>query len=156
MTIAIRNWMAPAAWFIAGVFATGSLWYFLSQRSIVGTALSGISAAAFVALAIYLHQAADASAARHRAQLAAFLSEAQGLQSRLNEHPLPVAEHNAWVERVRQYLSQNLGAEFEVRFGDFSGMVFYGDGSERSQFSRSLDGRSRRLNQFIEELGRRG
>ena len=156
MTIAIRNWMAPAAWFVAGVFATGSLWYFLSQQNNVGTVLSGVGAAAFVALAIYLHLAADAGAARHRTRLASFLSEAQSLQSRLNEQPLPLAEHNAWVDRVCQYLSQNLGAEFGVRFGDFSGMVFYGDSSERSQLSRSLDGRSRRLNQFIEELGRKG
>lgn len=156
MAIAIRTWMAPAAWFVAGVFATGSLWYFLSQQNIVGTVLSGIGAAAFVAIAIYLHQAADSGAARHIGQLATFLSEAQGLRSRLNQQPLPIADHNAWVNRVGQYLNENLGPEFGVRFGDFSGMVFYGDGSERSQLSRSLEGRSRRLNEFIEELGRRG
>jgi hypothetical protein len=75
------------------------------------------------------------------------------LRSRLNEQPLPIADHNAWVDGVRSYLRENLGADFEVRFSDFSGMVFYGDGSERSIMARSLEGRARRLNEFIAELG---
>ncbi len=94
-----------------------------------------------------------ASAKRKKKALAGFLSEAHGLRARLNEQPLPVAEHNAWVNRVREYLKDDLGAEFEVRFSDFSGMTFYTDGSERAKLSRSLDGRSQRLIQFLEELG---
>lgn len=155
MARTIPDWMPSASWFVAGVFATGSLWYFLAQGHDVGTALSAVGAFVFVGLAIYLHRAHDRAArnASLRRQLAALLAEAQGLRLRLNEQPLPVAEHNAWVERAATYLRETLGPEFEVRFSDFSGMVFYGDGSERSEMSRSLEGRSRRLREFIAELG---
>jgi hypothetical protein len=156
MTSHIRDWMTPAAWFVAGVFATGSFWYFLSQQNYSGTVLSGIGAVFFAGVAIYLHRRSDRSVlnAPHRERLATFVSEAQTLRSRLNEQPLPIADHNAWVDRVCKYLRENLGPDFEVRFSDFSGMVFYGDGSERSKMSRSLEGRSRRLNEFMGELGR--
>jgi hypothetical protein len=90
---------------------------------------------------------------QHKDRLAAFLTEAQQLRSRLDEKPLPIADHNSWVDRVSQYLRDNFGKAHEVRFGDFSGMTFYGDGSERSKMSTSIDGRSRRLHQFISELG---
>jgi hypothetical protein len=86
-------------------------------------------------------------------QLAAFLKEAQLLRARLREEPLPVNDHNAWVERVSTYLRENFGAAHEVRFSDFSGMTFHGDGTMRSEMSRSLDGRSRRLHEFISGLG---
>ena len=88
----------------------------------------------------------------HADRLATFLVEAQELRRRGTGEPIPVAEHNAWVERVSQYLRENFGASYEVRFSDFSGMTFYGDGSERFQYKKSLDARSRRLNDFISEL----
>jgi hypothetical protein len=152
----IREWMMPAAWFVAGVFATGSFWYFLSQWNYFGTGLSAIGAIFFAGVAIYLHRLSDRSVlnAPHRRRLAIFLSEAQRLRSHLNEQPLPITEHHAWVSRVCTYLRENLGPDFEVRFGDFSGMEFYGDGSERSKMSNSIEGRSRRLNEFMAELGR--
>lgn len=89
----------------------------------------------------------------HKDQLAAFLVEAQQLRNRLNEVPLPIGDHNTWVNRVSQYLKEHFGSAHEVRFSDFSGMTFYGDGSERSEMSKSLDGRSRRLHEFISEMG---
>lgn len=90
---------------------------------------------------------------QHKDQLAAFLTEGQYLRSRLNEDPLPIGEHNAWVDRVDKYLRVKFGKAAEVRFSDFSGMTFYGDGSERSKMSCSLEGRSRRLHEFISDLG---
>lgn len=84
--------------------------------------------------------------------LSQFITEAQQLRARADEEPLPVADHNAWVERVSAYLRTHLNRAYDVRFGDFSGMVFYGDGSERSQFLRSLEGRTRRLHEFLQEL----
>jgi len=86
------------------------------------------------------------------AALAQFVTEAQQLRGRLDEDPLPIADHNEWVDRTSEYLRGHLGAAYEVRFSDFSGMVFYGDGSDRSQMSRSLDGRTRRLHEFLQEL----
>jgi len=148
--------MPSVAWFIAGVFATGSFWYFLSKRDIVGAASSGIGALIFVALAIHLHRRCDKAIvnAPHIQRLAELLDEAHALRARLVEIPLPVTDHNAWVARVVAYLRSDLSHAHEVRFSDFSGMTFYGDGSERSAMSRSLEGRSRRLNEFIVELGR--
>ena len=86
------------------------------------------------------------------AALAQFVTEAQQLRGRLDEDPLPIGDHNEWVDRTSEYLRAHLGAAYEVRFSDFSGMVFYCDGSERSQMSNSLDGRSRRLHEFLQEL----
>jgi hypothetical protein len=91
---------------------------------------------------------------RNAEELAEFLAEAQKLRGRLNENPLPIQDHDNWVSRVSGYLKQKLGSAYEVRFSDFSGMTFYGDGSERSKMSRSLEGRSRRLNEFISEISR--
>ena len=91
---------------------------------------------------------------RHADRLAAFLVEAQVMRSVDKQLSIPVAEHNAWVTRVSQYLGEHLGVSYEVRFSDFSGMTFYGDGSERFQYAKSLDGRSRRLNEFIAELNK--
>ena len=90
---------------------------------------------------------------QHENQLAEFLIEAQRLRSRLNEDPLPIRDHNAWVERVSGCLRENLTAAHAIRFSDFSGMTFYGDGSARSKMSRSLEGRSRRLHEFLSEMG---
>ena len=91
---------------------------------------------------------------RYREQLAAFLTEAHQLRTRLDEVPLPIGEHNAWVDRVGEYLRDNLGKAYEARFSDFSGMKFLGDGSDRSRMSRSIEGRSRRLTEFMSELSR--
>jgi hypothetical protein len=156
MSKVIPDWMVQVAWFAAGICATGAFWYFLSQNDYTWTIVTGLGALVFAGLAVYLHTRKDGSLRnhRHREQLATFLTEAQGLRRRLDEVPLPVRNHNEWVDRVGGYLRQNLGKAYEVRFSDFSGMTFYGDGSERSQMSRSIDGRSRRLSEFISELSR--
>jgi hypothetical protein len=88
------------------------------------------------------------------AKLADFIKEAQKLRQRLDEKPLPIRDHNEWVARVSKYLRGNLGSAYKVRFGDFSGMTFYSDGSGKSKMSQSIDGRSRRLHEFISELSR--
>jgi hypothetical protein len=88
----------------------------------------------------------------HSTILARFLTEAQQLRSRMGETPLPIDDHNQWVDRVSEYLRDQLGDSYEVRFSDFSGLKFYGDGSDKSAFSRSLDGRTRRLHEFIKEV----
>jgi hypothetical protein len=74
------------------------------------------------------------------------------LRKRVAEIPLPIAEHNAWVDRMNAYFAEQNAEEYAVRLSDFSGMTFYGDGSERSRMSNSIDGRSRRLHEFIAEI----
>jgi hypothetical protein len=149
----VPDWTINTAWAATGLFATGALWYYLGQKDYVGAALSIGGAVVFGVLAILLHVARDSSSRKLQDKLASFLQEAQQLRQRLHELPLPIQDHNDWVDRVGQYLRQNLGEAYEVKFSDFSGMVFYGDGSERSQMSRSVDGRSCRLNEFISEFG---
>jgi hypothetical protein len=155
MTKAIPDWMIQVAWFAAGICATGAFWYFLSQKEHTWTIVAAVGALGFASLAICLHMRKDGPAQRHRytEQMAAFLTEAQQLRARLDDTPLPIQAHNEWVERVGMYLRENLGQAYEMRFGDFSGMIFYGNGSERSTLSRSLEGRSRRLHEFMSELG---
>jgi len=90
---------------------------------------------------------------QHKEQLARFLLEAQQLRGRLSESSLPIADHNAWVDRVDVYLVEQFGQSHKVRFSDFSGMVFWGGDSDRFRMERSLDGRSRCLHEFLSELG---
>jgi hypothetical protein len=51
--------MSPTAGLVAGVFATGTFRYFLSNNSYAGTLGSALGAIAFAILAIYLHQPSD-------------------------------------------------------------------------------------------------
>lgn len=155
MRLIVRGWMPPVAWFVASVFATGAFWYYLSKDSSLGSWSSGVGAVLFVALAVHLQRQSDPGVRTrpHRDQLATFLTEAQALRARKDEVPLPVKEHNQWVSKVETYLREHLGAAYSVRVGDFSGMTFYGSGSEKSTYEHSLDGRSRRLMEFIKELG---
>lgn len=86
-------------------------------------------------------------------KLADFIREGQDLRARLNEEPLPIRDHNDWVERMVSYFKQHKGRAYEARLSDFSGMTFHGDGSERSRMTTSIEGRVRRLHEFISELG---
>jgi hypothetical protein len=85
-------------------------------------------------------------------KLSLFIKEGQQLKSRLGENPLPIQDHNDWVDRVDEHLEREFGNEYVTRFSNFSGMVFYGNASERSKMERSIDGRLRRLHEFISEL----
>jgi hypothetical protein len=154
MSKVIPDWMVQVAWFAAGICATGAFWYFLSQKDYTWTVVTGFGALVFAGLAVYLHVDGSSHKHRHKEQIASFLKEAQQLRTRLDEVPVPIGDYNEWVDRVERYLRQNLGKAYEVRFSDFSGMIFYGEGSERSKMSRSIDGRSRRLNEFMSELSR--
>ncbi len=60
--------------------------------------------------------------------------------------------HYDWVEKVNSYFQKHKGAGYEVRLNDFSGMTFFGDGSEKSKYANSIDGRLRRLHEFIKEV----
>jgi len=90
----------------------------------------------------------------HAEKLASFLVEAQKIRARLDKNPLPIKEHNDWVEHVNDYLATNLGSAYKVRFSDFSGITLYGNGSDRSKISNSLEARSKRLHEFSSELAR--
>jgi hypothetical protein len=89
-------------------------------------------------------------------RLGSFLREGQVLRARLVEDPLPIGDHNAWVERMNAYFAEQGADAYAVRLSDFSGMTFYGDGSQRSRISNSIDGRCRRLHEFIGEVQRNG
>lgn len=85
-------------------------------------------------------------------EISEFIRDGQRLRERSGEDPLPVAEHNVWVERMTTYFKGRKGRGYEVRLNDFSGMTFFGDGSDRSKFERSVEGRIRRLHEFLKEL----
>lgn len=58
---AIPEWTIQTCWWASGIFATGAVWYFLSQGSYLYTGLAAIGALAFWLLAIFLHRRKDAS-----------------------------------------------------------------------------------------------
>jgi hypothetical protein len=84
--------------------------------------------------------------------LSGFIRDGQRLRERSREDPIPIAEHNAWVERMTAFFKTRKGHGYDVRLNDFSGMTFLGDESDRSKFERSIDGRIRRLHEFLKEL----
>lgn len=85
-------------------------------------------------------------------EISAFIQEGQMFMSRKEEMPLPVEEHNAWVSRMETYFRRLGRADYAVRLNDFSGLTFYGDDSEKAKYSRAIDGRLRRLHEFLREL----
>ena len=84
--------------------------------------------------------------------LADFVREGQQLRARSRENPLPIQAHNEWIDRMSAYFQNHKGRGYAVRLSDFSGMTFYSDGSERAKFENSIDGRLRRLHEFLSEL----
>ena len=54
-----KDWQLQLAWFIAGIFATGALWYFASTGKHLLAGLSGLAAGFFALLAIHFHRARD-------------------------------------------------------------------------------------------------
>lgn len=86
-------------------------------------------------------------------ELSAFIQQGQVLLGRRNESPLPIQDHNEWVERIEKYFKEFHQSDYAVRLSDFSGLTFFGDGSEKSRFENSIDGRLRRLHEFLRELG---
>jgi len=155
MKRSVPDWLVQLVWFLAGVYATGALWYFLSRDDPLSAALSFCGAVVLAFVAVQLHRLNDKSSRfkAHREQLAGFMKEAEVLLARSTEEPLPVPEHNEWVARVEAYLREQLDNSYAARFGNFSGMTFHSDGSQRSQNRNSINGRSTRLHEFITEFG---
>jgi hypothetical protein len=140
-------------WFIAGVYATGAVWFFLSKDDFISAGVSALSAIALCIVAFYLHGLNDQSKRLHaqREKIGGFLKEAEGLTARANDDPAPIEAHNEWVARVEKYLTEILDTSYAVRFGNFHGMTFYVS-KPNSDLKKSLEGRSRRLHEFIAEL----
>jgi hypothetical protein len=151
----VPSWLQQLVWFAAGIFATGAVWYFLSRGDYWAAVLSFVAAGILVLVAVQLHRLNDREARfrRRREQLAQFLKEGESLLTRINAEPLPIKDHDDWLARVQTYLSNEVDASYVARFGNFSGMTFFsGDDSPRSSLRISVDGRCRRLHEFISEF----
>ena len=148
-------WLLPLVWSLVGIYGSGALWFYLSRDEYVSAWLAVAGTVVLTLVAIQLHRLTDREARFRgiREKLAAFAEEASSLVAKSTEQPLPVEEHNAWVSRVEGYLRSELDASYIARFSNFSGMTFYGDGSPRSQLKNSLDGRTRRIHEFMREFG---
>ena len=84
-------------------------------------------------------------------EFATFIQEGQRLLSGKDESPLPIQAHNEWIEKMENYLKKQNRSDYLVRLSDFSGLTFRGDASEKSKFVNSVDGRLRRLHEFMRE-----
>ena len=144
-------WLLPLVWSLAGIYGTGALWFYFSRDEYVSASLAVAGTVVLTLVAIQLHRLTDRDARFRwiREKLAVFAEEATSFAERSNEQPLPVEEHNAWVSRVDEFLRSELDASCSARFSNFSGMTFYGG----SQFKNSLDGRTRRIHEFMREFG---
>lgn len=149
----VPAWLTQLVWFLAGIFATGAIWFYLSRDEYLFAWLSVAATVVLTVVAVQLHRLNDRDARFRliREKLAGFADEATALATRSTENPLPIKEHNDWVSRVEAFLGSELDSSYSTRFSNFSGMTFYGDGSEKSSFKNSLDGRTRRLHEFMRE-----
>lgn len=59
----VPDWLVQLTWFVAGIFATGALWYFISVKSMVSALAAALSAIVFCALAVWLHRKREIIAA---------------------------------------------------------------------------------------------
>lgn len=150
----VPDWLSTSTWFVAGIFATGAFWYFLGKDDYVATALSAVGAVMFAIVSIVLQRINDRSdrfrIARER--LTDLLKQSEALLVRSNEDPLPVAELNEWIDRTTEDVKTFLDASYATRLNNFTGLVFYGDGSQKSKYRNALDGRMRRLMEFLKEM----
>jgi hypothetical protein len=154
LTRPVPPWLSQLVWFLAGVFATGAIWFFLSRDEYLPAWLSVAATVVLLVVAVQLHRVNDRDARfrGRREALSVFAEQASSLAAKASEEPLPIEAHNEWVSRVEAYLGKELDASYAARFRNFSGMTFYGDGSPRSNYKNSLDGRTRRLHEFISEF----
>lgn len=148
------EWLMQLTWFFAGVFGTGAVWYFLSIKNNGAALISCLAAFVLIVLAVFLQKINDKSSwlLSQKEKITSFVAEGHQLLSRLDDIKSTTEEINIWLSNVEKYLRLNLDASFASRFNDFSGMVFYGDGTEKSNRKRAIDGHLRRLNQFLTEL----
>ena len=150
----VPAWLPQVVWFLAGIFATGAVWFFLSRDEYLFAWLSVAAAVVLAVVAVQLHRLNDREARfrKIREKLAAFAEEAAVLVGRHIEEPLPIQEHNDWVSRVEAFLRSELDSSYRARFSNFSGMTFYGGGSAKSTYKNSVDGRTRRIHEFMREF----
>ena len=150
----VPPWLLQLVWLLAGIYATGAVWYVLSRDDYLVAWLSVFATITLTVVAVHLHRVNDGDARFRgfREALAIFVEKASSLSARASEEPLPITACNEWVSSVEAYLRGKLDASFVARFGNFSGMTFYGDGSPKAHYKNSLDGRTRRLHEFIREF----
>ncbi|MDQ7815874.1 MAG: hypothetical protein RDU14_02530 [Melioribacteraceae bacterium] len=55
----VPEWLIQSSWFLAGVCATGAVWYLLSIKEYFGATIAGIGAVIFYLLAVFLHRSND-------------------------------------------------------------------------------------------------
>lgn len=87
-----------------------------------------------------------------KSKIDSFIHEGQELRGLATKSPLPIEKHIAWVDSMNKYFVESNAAELKTRLNDFSGLTFYGDVSEKSKYLRSIDGRIRRLMEFMQEI----
>ena len=147
----VPDWQVQLVWFLASVFATGALWYFLSRDEFLPALVSAGAAVALATIAVRLHRLNDRSARlkTHRENLARFLEEAEAMLQRHSGQRVPADAYTDWVTRAKGYLRDQLDQSYVARFSNFSGMTFFaGAGPEKN----AIDGHCRRLNEFIREF----
>ena len=85
-------------------------------------------------------------------RISCFIEDGQTIRRLADKEPLPIDKHNEWVSLVHEYFDDQKQRGYSVRFNDFSGLVFYGNGSEKSKLLNSIEGRITRLAEFVSEL----
>jgi hypothetical protein len=145
----MKRYVVPAIE-LCGVIAAfyfGVQWYLnLQGNNEAAFALSGMVAA----LAEWFRRHLRTGVAAQ--EISAFIEQGQRLKRRKEENPLPINEHNVWVEAMETYFRKFGRADYVVRLSDFSGFTFYSDGSKKSEYSNAIDGRLRGLHEFLREL----
>lgn len=148
----VPDWQLQLLWFVAGIFGTGALWYFLSARQYAPAAISAIAAMVLSIVAANMHRLNDRAKnfERKREHLGAFLAEANSLLAAHNGRDMPERDYQNWHARLEEYITRELDSSYNARLNDFSGMTFFSGGGI---FRNAIVGHCQRLNEFIKELG---
>jgi hypothetical protein len=105
---ATPDWAITIIWFIAGIFATGSFWYFLSSGNPAGTVISACATCVLAVLAIALHARNDRLRQR---------SQRSGIPARLLSfvwtYPLSGENEASWAVKESAVLIGKLGSARE-------------------------------------------
>lgn len=72
----VPDWLVQLTWFVAGIFATGALWYFISVKNTALVFAAASATALFCLLAVHLHRLRD--------RIAEEIAASEGLKKRMH------------------------------------------------------------------------
>jgi len=104
----LPDWIIAVVWFMAGICATGSFWYFLGARNQVGTIASAVATGGLAVVAIAMHIHNDRWRTRSK-----MIDSPTRLLSFIWSYPLAGENEASWAVKESATLKGDLGTARE-------------------------------------------